>query len=416
MINKRNLFGAGLAAVMLMAPQAVFAAGFANTAHSATSSGMAGVATANPDEPNSNFYNPASMTLRDQWNVYVGDTFIAPSVSYDSPDGTIESQTVSQVFFPPNLNISVPFADDFAAGVGMTFSWGLGIEWPDDWLGRETFRAQSLQTLNVNPSVAYSVGDTGLSVGAGAQFLFTSLTQEQTTILRSDREVDVMLGGTGNGFGATFGAMYQATDEITVGLNYRSAVRLNVDGRAHFSEDVNGTPFEQRMVDQDISTSLTVPHTINAGLGWQVLEPLWLGFDINYMTWSVYDQLEVEFSEQSPEGEPGETEPPLVIDADWEDAVALRIGGQYDLHDQLRGRLGFAVDMTPVPDETVSPSLPDNNRFVFSGGLGYNYYAFRADLAYQYVYLPERVIDNGTVDGTYQLSSHLVGLNVGYGF
>ena len=415
-MNKRNLVGAGLAAVMLMAPQAVFAAGFANTAHSATASGMAGVATANPDEPNSNFYNPATMTLRDSWNVYVGDTVIMPSVTYESPDGSVSDQTVSQTFFPPNLNVAVPITDELAAGVGMTFSWGLGIEWPDDWLGRETFRAQSLETLNVNPSVAYSVGDTGLSLAVGAQLMFTSMTQEQATILRDDHEVDVMLGGTGFGAGATFGAFYEATDEITVGLNYRSAARLNIDGRAHFSEEVNGTPFERRMVDQDISTSLTVPHTINAGLGWRVLEPLWLGLDVNYMTWSVYDQLEVEFSEQSPEGEPGETEPPLVIAADWEDAVAVRLGGQYDVTEELRGRLGFAVDMTPVPDETVSPSLPDNHRFVFSGGLGYGFDGFRGDLAYQYVFLPEREIANGSVDGIYQLSSHLIAINVGYGF
>lgn len=401
------------AGVMLMSSSAL-AAGFANTAQSATSTAMSGVATANPNEPNASFYNPAGMAFQEGFGIYAGPTMILPSIEYTSPDGDITEETEFSTFFPPNFHASYEIGAGLAAGVGVTFPWGLGVAWPDDWHGRETFRSQSLETLNVNPNVAYRVPGIDLGVSAGVQVLRSSLRQRRAAVVRPDNEVDVALGGVGHGIGFTAASQYRPTDEITVGVNYRSGATMEYEGDARFSDDVEGTPFERRMIDQEISTQLNIPHTISAGIGWQATEPLWVGFDVNYMTWSDYDRVEVQYSEQSPEGEPGETEPPTVVEGNWNDAVALRLGAEYEIVERLAARTGFAVDMTPVPDETVAPSLPDNHRLNFSAGLGANHAGFLVDLAYQYVFLPARVIDNGNVDGTYRMGSHVVGLNVGY--
>ncbi len=419
MTSRGYLSGVVMAAALLVAPQAAVAAGFANTAQSATQSGMSGVATANPDEPASNFYNPASMAFDEDWNIYLGATTLIPSVDYESLDGEFSHQTEDQVFYPPNFNLNVPISDGFALGVGATFPWGLGIAWPDDWVGQYEFRSQDLQTFNLNPSVAMKVPAVeGLSVAAGAQFVRSSITQERAQMLPGTDDVDIVLGGTGHGIGATLAAMYEVNDEVTLGMNYRSAVRVSYDGAIHFGDAVNDTPFQHRFIDQDITTEITMPHTLNTGVGYQLNDALWMGLDVNYMTWRTYDQVEIGFSEQSPEGERGELEPPLMIEADWNDAVALRLGGQYRLIPGVKVRGGFAYDMTPVPDDTVGPSLPDNDRFVFSTGVGYTQMGtgIRADLGYQFITLPTREIRNDTVEGDYQLSSHVIGLNVGYGF
>ena len=71
--------------------------------------------------------------------------------------------------------------------------------------------------------------------------------------------------------------------------------------------------------------------------------------------------------------------------------------------------------MTPIPDETVSPSLPGNNRAVFSVGTGYTVAGFRGDIAYMLV-ATSRDIDNGNQDGTYKTTANIIGINVGYGF
>lgn len=413
MNTTKKVLLAGLASAAFLAPQTALGAGFASTAQSATATGMAGTAVANPDEPNANFYNPASMVFREDFNVSAGLTLIIPSVSFEGPDGST-AETLSQIFPPPNFSLTVPFAERFAVGLGVTLPWGLGIAWPEDWEGRENFISQDLQTLNVNPNVAYRIPGINLGIAAGAQVMASALRQERRIILREDREVDVILGGQGYGVGATFAVMYQVSD-WTVGLNYRSGATLNYEGRAHFS-GAEDTPFSGRFVDQDITTSITVPHTVNLGVGFRPMEKLFLSIEANYMTWSDYDEVEVLFSEQSPQGEPGDREPSLLVAADWQDALAFRIGGEYELISDLKARIGFAFDMTPVPDETVGPSLPDNDRFVFAAGIGYTFLGARADLGYQFVYLNPREIRNDTVNGTYQLSSHVVGLNIGYGF
>lgn len=415
-VQRHKWIGWVATAALAMAPATATAAGFANTSHSATATGMGTLGVANPDEPARNFFNPAGMAFEEQVSVYAGATLLLPSADYTSPDGEVTEQTPFSYFVPPNLDVTVPLGDQLAAGVNVAFPWGLGVEWPQQWHGRETFVSQSLETINVNPNVAYRFEDADVSVSAGLQLMRSALHQQRVAVLRDDTEATIELGGVGHGIGATLGAQYRHDDNMTVGVSYRSAAKMSFQGRAHFGEEVEETPFERRMVDQEIATGMTIPHTVNAGVGYNITEPLWLGFDVNYMTWSTYDQVEVQWSEQSPEGEPGETEPSMVQRADWHDAVALRVGGQYQVMDNLVARAGAAVDMTPVPDETVGPSLPDNHRFVLSGGAGYQHDALRVDLSYQFITLPERVVDNGNVDGSYEMRSHIVGLNAGWGF
>ncbi|MFU8806104.1 MAG: OmpP1/FadL family transporter [Bradymonadaceae bacterium] len=417
-MNKVKII-AGLAAAVALVGfgDSAHAAGFANTAQSGTATGMAGVATANPDEPNSNFYNPAAMTFRDEINVYIGPTFILPSVDYTSPQG-VEDQTEPAFFYPPNLNVSVPLGENFAAGVGVTLPWGLAITWPENWLGRETFVSQDLRTLNINPNFAYRLSDIDLSFAAGTQIIRSDIQQSRAFVPRDGDDMAVMLGGVGHGVGGTFAVMYQPLSTVTLGLNYRSAVKINFDGHVHF-RGVEGTPFEQVMIDQAISTSLTVPHVLNVGVGWNAMESLFVGLDVNYMTWSTYDKVEINYATQSPEGPPTAehpTGPPTVAHSDWNDAIAVRLGAEFEVVENLKLRTGFAYDMTPVPAETAGPSLPDNNRYVIGAGAGYTWNGIRSDLGYNLIIIEERVVDNGNADGTYQMSAHVIGFNVGYGF
>lgn len=391
--------------------EAAQAAGFSNMAQSGTATGMGTVGTANPDEPNSNFYNPAAMALRDRFNLYIGASLIIPTVEYTSPTG-IEAETESRTFLPPNLSLEVPLGGGLAVGLGFTMPWGLAIEWPEDWVGRDEFISQDLRTYNINPNVAYRLPGINLAIAGGAQIMFAEITQVRGLRLAPGLDdMSTEFSGTGNGFGGTAGLIYQPVEPVSLALNYRSAVKLNFDGDVEF-RGVEGTPFEPFFVDQPITTNFTVPHTITAGLGWQVLRPLFIGVDVNYMTWSTYDRIELEYEEQSPEPDGG----PTVIVANWEDAWAFRIGAEFEVIQNLKLRTGFAYDMTPIPDETVGPSLPDNDRFVIAAGVGYTYRGIRADLGYQRIIVEERVIANGTVDGTYQMGSDVVGLNIGYGF
>ena len=422
-IGARAALAGSVAAVLcgaLSAEQAM-AAGFQNSAQSATATAMGAMGTGNPDEPNASFYNPSIMPMREGFDIYLGDTILIPSSDYTSPDGGYTAETQTQIFPPPNLHAAYS-TGSFAVGLGLTFPYGAGIAWDDDWVGREAIRSQTLQTFDINPNVAYRFAPLRLSLAAGLQVVRGSVDLANTVILRegeSPREVQARLGGAGWGVGGTAAVTFQPTPELTLALNYRSRVTVDFDGNARF-EGEEGTPFERTFVDQPIETSITLPDTLTLGVGWD-LDQFFVGLDITYTAWSTYDRIEVAFQQDCPPGaqtcEPGETTPPdIALEPLWEDAIALRLGGQYEPLMGLKLRLGGAFDMTPIPDETLSPSLPGNNRVAGSLGAGYEIWNFRFDLAYQYVAVLERTVDNDTLAGTYNTNAHVIGISLGYGF
>lgn len=411
--------GFWICALGLMSASDVFAAGFANTNQSATATAMAGVGVANTEEPNSSYYNPAAMTLS-EFSASVGDVMIIPSTSFRGDDGS-ETSTEFNLIPPPNLHLGYSVIPGLAVGVGATFPYGLTIEWPQDWSGREIVRKQALQTMNINPNIAYEIPGSGVSVSAGAQVVFGSVELTRAIVLRPDgREVDAQLGGDALGFGAGASLLWRPSDEWSFGLNYKSSVTLDFEGKAHF-EGEEDTPFESTFVDQAISTSVTLPQTLSAGVGYRD-ESLFIGLDVSLTYWNSYDQVELKFSEPCEAGDPAcevgvdaSNPPTTVIEGDWMDSPTFRLGLEYMVRDDLALRVGAAYDMSPIPDATVSPSLPGNHRGIVSAGLGYQLDPLRLDLGYQYV-ATTREIRNGNNDGFYRTTAHILGLGASYSF
>lgn len=423
----RGLVSGGAMTLFLLAGStSAMAAGFQNMSHSATANAMGSMGTANPDEPNSSFYNGANLALRDGFEIYVGDTVLIPTSTYQPLEGGEKTSTVSQVFPPPNLHMGLPIdlkgAGTIGVGMGITLPYGLGIAWPDDWEGRALIIAQDLQTYNFNPNVSYKVPNLDLALGVGAQIYHSNVRLERDVVLRDDTSVRSVITGSGQGYGATASLMYKPNNSVSLGLNYRSAVTLDIEGSAKFTGE-EGTPFEQTFTDQGGSTAINIPHALTLGVGW-TYDKVFVGLDVNYTTWSRNQQTVLEFSEPCLEGSTtcdfgvDSTDPPTtVITSNWNDAMAFRVGFQYEAIENLKLRAGFVYDMTPVPEQTLSPSLPDNNRAVISTGVGYTYKSVRADLGYQYVSAIERrVEDNQNLPGVYKTSAHVFGLNLGYGF
>ncbi len=420
------LSGGALALLMTMSTSTVMAAGFQNMSQSATANAMGSMGTANPDEPNASFYNGANLALRDGFEIYLGDTILLPSSTYTPLEGGEEVSTVSQTFPPPNLHLGyareLGKAGSIGLGMGVTLPYGLGIAWPEDWEGRAFIIAQDLQTYNFNPNVSYKVPNVDLALGVGAQIYHSNVRLERDVVLRDDTSVRSVIAGSGQGYGATASLMYKPNKSLSLGLNYRSAVTLDIEGTGSF-EGEEGTPFEQTFTDQAGSTSINIPHALTLGVGW-THEKVFVGLDVNYTTWSRYQQVVLEFSEPCLEGsttcDPSvdATDPPTtVITSNWNDAMAFRLGLQYEVVENLKLRTGFVYDMTPVPEQTLSPSLPDSDRAVVSAGVGYTVKGFRGDFGYQFVNAIERrVEDTDNLPGVYKTQAHVFGINLGYGF
>ena len=413
MKSSKCLSAAVLAVGLIAVPGAALGAGFQNSGQSATATGMGYTGVANPNEPNASFYNPAIMGFREGLQIYAGDTIIIPSSTYEPLGGGETVETESQIFPPPHAHIS--YADiagsGVSVGVGLAFPYGLGIAWDDEWVGRETIRSQDLKTAIVNPNVAYKLPGIDLSLAAGAQFAFSSVELERSQRLSSDQFVEAQLGASGTGIGFNAALMYQPLEELTVGLQYRSRITVDYEGDIHFEGDEN-TPFYSTFRDNPATTEITLPDTINFGIGYQ-LDKLFVNAQVDYTMWSTYDVVTLDIET---DGDPNAIDE-LEIVNNWEDAFAFRVGGQYDVTEKLPVRLGFAYDMTPIPDETVNASLPGNDRIMGTLGAGYEFGDFRIDAAYSLVHALAREVENErTPPGTYETTAHNFAISAGYGF
>lgn len=410
---RKSLYSVSFAAALVGLPATAMAAGFQNSAQSATAMSMGSGGAGNPNEPNASFYNPASMGFHEGLKIYLGDTILLPASYYEPAGGGEKTETVSQVFPPPNAHISYDNIADsgVSAGVGMTFSYGLGIAWPDDWVGRTTIVSQDLQTININPNVAYKIPGVDLSVAAGAQIIHGSVDLKRSVALGGDQFVEAHIGGSGFGFGGVAAVMYQPLKELTIGAQYRSRVKLDLEGDAHFSGEET-TAFYRTFRDNPGTTDITLPDTIALGFGYQ-LDKLFLHAEVDYTFWSTYDQIDLNIDTG---GDP-EALSELTIVNDWENSFTFRLGAQYDVTDSFAVRLGGNYDMTPIPDSTVNASLPGNDRISGSIGVGYTYQSFRVDAGYSLVHAMAREITNDrTPAGTYGTDANIFALNVGYGF
>lgn len=412
MMTARRLSMGLLAAGCVTLPSVAFAAGFQNTSQSASANAMANAAVANKNEGNASFYNPAYMTQHEGLRLYIGDTIIAPSSSFEPADGGESVSTEAQIFPPPNLHLQYRFGENLAAGVGMTFSYGLGIAWPDGWVGRENIISQDLQTANITPVVAYEIPGANLSVAAGAQIIRGTVQLEQDVRLPHDQFVRAQLGGAGFGFGGIAALYWEPTEELSVGFNYRSRADVKfTEGNVHF-EGEEDTPLYTTFQDNSGETNILLPDAFALGVGYR-LDKLFVEFDVNYTLWETYDKIVLDIDTQ---GDPRALSELRII-SNWENAFAFRLGTSYDVTENLPIRFGVAYDRTPIPDETVNASLPGNDRVSAGIGTGYTFKGFRADVGYQFVNALTREIDNDRApNGDYQTTAHVLGLNLGYGF
>jgi long-chain fatty acid transport protein len=82
--------------------------------------------------------------------------------------------------------------------------------------------------------------------------------------------------------------------------------------------------------------------------------------------------------------------------------------------DALQVRAGLVIDPTPSPEDTLTPDLPDANRFAVTGGLGYGFGSLRADAGYQYVTLSNNDSTAPGIPGRYNGHAHVFSLTLGY--
>jgi len=430
-MREKNL-RSGLSVFMIVlcifcASSNTYGSGFAIYTQGASSLGQGAATIAHADDPSAIFWNPALINKLEGTQIQLGTTIIFPSRKFESDITGETFRTEPDVFFPSTLFITHKFNDKISAGLGVFNPFGLSTKWPDDWEGRYIATNSEMTTFNINPVVSYQIIPQ-LSFAAGLDFLLLDATLERKINMLFFGDGNQKFEGDGTGVGYNLGILFEPHKNISIGISYRSEIKVDIDGDATFDLS-SGTPslIGALFPDTPGNTDITLPQQVHVGIYYKGFDPLTFEVALRWEGWSSYDRLRIKLDKQV-------GIPPFASDVsdtpkDWEDTYSGSIGAKYQLNNSVALLAGYLYQGNPIPDETFEPAIPDANAHLFTVGTSIKYKQFKVDLAYGYQKLQNRNKDNdvgaessipGILDaranGTYKSHLHMVGVSLTYTF
>jgi len=388
------------AAVALGDARPAHAGGFLIYDLSGEAIGRASAVAASTDEPAAIWFNPAALSFMGP-SASAGGVYVTVKSRFSPAAGGASTDSERGNFFLPTVFANTPITNRIAVGLGVYTAFGIGVRWPDDWIGREATVAASVETLAINPTVSVRL-EHRLSLAVGFDAVRGAV--DFTNGLPALAGGDVRLGGGTWGFGGNAALLYRPLpNQLHVALTYRSRVRLKFNGQADF--DPSNPDFAPALPDQPGTATITLPDALTLGVMFRPRADLTLEADVNYVLWSTYDRIDIAF----------QSAPAHVIQPDGRNAITARIGGDFQLpRPNLHLRAGFIFDQQTIPSSALGPGLPDGNRLDGTVGVGYTFDRFTADLGYMLVYVLPADSTTGREgpEGTYHTIAQLVGLTL----
>ena len=388
----------------LVAPRPCHASGFLIYDISGPAIGRASAVTADDEEPAAVWFNPANLAFMGGVSGSAGGVFLTTKTTFSPSGGGPDTSTDRGNFLLPEFFANARLSDRVAFGMGAYSTFGIGISWPDGWEGRESAIKASLETLTLNPTLAFLVHrQVSVAAGFDAVRSVVDFTNGLPTIIGGDAR---LAGGTW-GYGFNVGALYKIyPGRLQVALTYRSRIKLDFDnGRAHFTPA--NPDFAASLPDQGGHASITLPDIITVGVMGRPRADLALSFDANVVLWSTYDRIDIVF----------QNAPAHTIVPNGQDTFTLRAGADWTFPGRWTGlhlRGGLIYDHTAIPASNLGPGLPDANRLDVALGAGYGRGHLRGDLGYLLVVFLPADATGGTEGpvGTYNTIAHLIGLTL----
>lgn len=392
-----------------------YAGGFSVYEASIRANGMLGAFAAYADHVTTIYYNPAGLAGLEGFNFAGGATIIAPRSSFRGPlpFSNTEYEMEDQNFFVPNIYGSYQIKKGLTAGAGIYAPFGLGTKWDEGWVGRGESIESEIQTLFVNPAIGYTLPGFGIGkvhVGAGLMVGVYGEVKLSRAVRSFTPEGTFGLEGSLKqpGIGFNVGILYEPVDMITLGFTYRSQVEMEFEGDAVFTDLPVGFPSTARG-----GATIDMPASWVAAVKVEPIPGLKAEVDYVWWGWSSYDELVIEFDQTIP-ALGGST---ISSERNYEDTWQVRGGVEFSKlpFTGLTLRAGIAFDNNPIREQYVDPTLPDSDRWLFSGGITYSVTPLLdIDVSYIFVRTKERRIDHedAVLRGVYNTYAHLPGIGI----
>ena len=355
------------------------------------------------------FWNPAATIRMDGWSVLVGASDIALNGSFRRDTSGRKYDLSAPAKIVPNVFVSHHMkGSKVSAGLGVYVPYGLTSQWGDSFPGRFTSKKASLQTIYVQPNIAYqltpkwSIGggpiwahssvelqqaiDLSSNVALAATATSPAVTFAQLGIAKGTQIGTADLKGSGTGIGGQVGVFGQVSDHWTMGLRYLFPVTIKYSNAdATFKQDSTrlilaaavgaipaGTPVDAlvassftstgRLATQHASTQIKHPAQAQVGFNYTGLKDWNVEVDYAWVNWHSFKQLDVNFDSTSLS---------RTLVEDYNNTSSIRLGVERAFSNKAKLRLGISGASSAAPDETVTPLLPEQDRSYFTIGGSY---------------------------------------------
>ncbi len=316
--------------------------------------------------------------------------------------------------FPPHLYATYQFSERLSFGLGVLTPFGLAIEFPASWPGRFSSYDAEVQSININPTVAYKLTDNlSLAFGVDIMWFDINLKQYLSTLIPT---LSQTLSGDSVGYGWNAGILYKPCPYASIGIAYRSQVKQDIDGTAEFSQQIARYGF----VNKSASSSITLPDQLFLGLTLYPIRNLSWEIGGVWTRWSDFKQLSIKYA--SPIlGSEGPTNF-VTAQKNWRDVWRFQTGLEYKVASWLDLRVGYIYDTEAIRDQWADYLLPSYNRQFFSFGPGFHWQQWTLDLSYTYLMVEDHTVVNSQSRGYINPSriengnAQLIGVSLGYKF
>ncbi len=382
------------------------------------------------------FLNPAGMTQLKERELSVGVAAIGPSFKFSNNGSSVGGATgfgnagnggdAGSWAAVPNAYMSWALNKDLYVGVGLSAPFGLKSEYSNPWIGSAQSNSFSVETLNINPSIAYRVND-AISVGGGVSWQHLDAKYKR---LAATGAVPVVVGGavvstipaaittastvtatlSGDSWGWNIGGLFTVSPTTKVGVSYRSTVTQDTTGDIAVTGPL---PTFNAGKSSSAKASLKLPDTAILSATHQLNDKWQLLGDVSWTGWSSIPKLDLVATTGSSAGLPAQT-----LDTDFRDTWRVAVGGNYQYSQDVKLKFGLAFDQTPVKGATTRMvSLPDSDRTQISTGAQWTFAGGSTlDLGVAYLMFADASIDNdqrlkarGLVKGDYTGSAWVLG-------
>ena len=358
------------------------AEGFSITQWSARGMSLGNGLVGRADDPSAVAYNPAGITQLPGTQLMLGTVVERPSSKMSGEwtnmlSGTKQYTTTSieqKTWVIPHFYVTHQMTDRAWLGVGIFSRAGLGNGYPDGWPGSSALVDVRLQTLTINPNIAFKVTDR-LSLAIGAEVTGADMELNLHTKVPSyGIDSHGTLKGQGYALSGNLALHYLINDQWKVGFTYRSRMDLKVTGTNRWSQQAM-----KPMLNSSLHGTIHLPDQFALGVNYRPNEKWNFEAGLTYFTWSAYKRLDIHL--EAPNN-------CLLTDdstKQWHDYWGFNLSAEYKPLDWLALRLGYTYETSPINGGHADFIAPTNGRQYFTGGVGFMWENWTLDLGYAYI-------------------------------